>query len=216
MRKTIWASMMALAAFTAGSEARAQQQWGLHTGDTVRTGDNMIYGEFGWPSLNIGFAHGLNDKVDIGALFVLPYGFEYRPDAITVGLGLRVPIRITPLRTNKVSLQIHVDPGIKFDSFDDDNHRVLFGLWIPFGIEVGIHLTREATLSFGMEVPFYLNVTDFAYGGIPLLFGPGFEYHIDDHIGLGLNTKFGPSIVPKVNPVVDFGFIVQANFVYRI
>ena len=215
MRKTIWASMVALAAFTVGSEARAQQ-WGLHSGDTVRSGGNMVYGDFGWPSVGFGWAHGLNDKVDIGVLLHLPYGFEYRPDAITVGLGLRAPIRITPLRTNKVSLQIHVDPGIKFDSFDDLNHRVLFGLAIPVGLEVGIHLTREATLSFGMEIPFYLNVTDVVYAGLPLLFGPGFEYHIDDHIGLGLNTKFGPSLTPGIEPVVDFGFLVQAFFAYHI
>jgi hypothetical protein len=214
MRKTIWAGMLALAAFTVGSEARAQQ-WGLHTGDTVRSGDNMLYGQFGWPSLDLGFAHGLNDKVDIGVLFALSYGFEYRPD-ITVGLGVRVPIRITPLRTNKVSLQIHFDPGLKFESFDDVQHQVLFGLWFPFGLEVGIHLVREATLSFGMEVPLYVNVTNFVYAGIPLLFGPGFEYHVDDHIALGLNTKFGPSIAPNIAPVVGFGFLVQATFAYRL
>ena len=40
MRKTIWASMFALATFAVGNEARAQQ-WGLHTGDTVRTGDEQ-------------------------------------------------------------------------------------------------------------------------------------------------------------------------------
>lgn len=221
MRKTIWASMVALAAFTAGSEARAAD-WGLHTGDTVRSGDNMVYGEFGWPSLNFGFAHGLSDKVDIGALFAFDYGFEYRVDT-ELGIGLRVPVRITPLRTNKLSLMIHFDPGVKFDSFghtDANGNQtapVLFGLWFPVGLELGIHVVREVTIAVGMEAPIYVNVTKPQYGAVPLLFGPGFEYHVDEHIALGLNTKFGPSIAAQGgNSSVFFGFITQATFAYHL
>ncbi len=225
MRKTIWASMFALATFAFGSEASAQQ-WGLHTGDTVRAGDNMPYGEFGWPNLVLGFAHGLSDKVDIGAIFAFDYGYEYTT-ATALGLGLRVPVRITPLRREKLSLMIHFDPGIKFDSFGSstcDVNNVChstgttnFGLWFPIGLELGIHIVREATLSIGMEVPLYVNVTPSSYGAVPLLFGPAFEYHVDEHIALGLNTKFGPTIIASGgNSGASFGFITQAFFAYRI
>ena len=118
MRKTICASMLAAAAATAftltSGEARAQS-WGLHTGDTVRSGDNMIYGEVGWPSLGIGFQHGMSDKVDLGVRFDFIYGWDYTT-ATQLGMGLRVPIRISPIKGGKFSFQFHIDPGIKFDS----------------------------------------------------------------------------------------------------
>jgi hypothetical protein len=208
MRKTIYASMFAVAAFTLGSEARAQAN--LHSGDVLRPGDNMLYGEVGWPELAFGFQHGMTDKVDLGFRFSFIYGWEYWPVSPSpLGLGMRVPIRITPVRTGRVSFQIHFDPGLKFDSFGNrcgvvargyfcDNFAgagLEFGLWLAFGLEVGIHLTRDATLSFGMEAPFYVNFTNGVYGGLPILFGPGFEYHIDDHMSVGMNLKLGPSII---------------------
>jgi hypothetical protein len=226
--------MFAAAAFTLGSEARAQAN--LHSGDVLRPGDNMLYGEVGWPDLVFGWQHGLTDKVDIGFRFGFIYGYEYR-DYSVLGLGMRVPIRITPVRTGKVSFQIHFDPGLKFDAFGSrrcvgvgcpfgSDNGLLFGLWLAFGVELGIHVTREATVQFGMEAPFYVNFTNGVYGGLPILFGPGFEYHIDDHMGVGLNLKFGPSILAVTcydqfgNAFscsdTAFGFISQAYFAYRL
>jgi hypothetical protein len=233
MQKTIWASMFALAALTVGSEARAQAN--LHSADVLRPGDNMLYGEVGWPDLVFGFQHGVSDKVDVGFKFNFIYGYEYR-DYTILGLGMRVPIRITPLRREKVSFQIHFDPGLKFDAFGNGacNGRagtcvddgLAFGLWLAFGLNFGIHLTREATLSFGMEAPFYVNFTNGVYGGIPLLFGPGFEYHIDDHMSVGGNLKLGPSIIAASTTDArgvttsysdaTIGLIAQAFFAYRL
>ncbi|MFT3766712.1 MAG: hypothetical protein QM820_14540 [Minicystis sp.] len=226
MRKTIVASTLALAAFTLGSEARAQG-WGLHTGDTLRSGDNMLAGEVGWPDLTLGFHHGMSDKVDLGFDFSLIYGAEYT-SGTRLGLGMRVPIRISPVKRGNFSFMFHIDPGVKFDSFGGNcgfgNYycALRFGIWFPLGLEFGIHLNREATLSFGMEMPIFVNLTNGAYGAIPILFGPGFEYHVDDHIAIGLNTKFGPSILAVGDGVggstayTAFGFITQLYFAYRL
>jgi hypothetical protein len=68
-----------------------------------------------------------------------------------------------------------------------------------------------------MEVPLYINFTNGAGAAIPILFGSGFEYHVNDHIAVGLNTKFGPSIgVTGDGSGVAFGFITQAFFAYRL
>jgi hypothetical protein len=227
MRKTIVASTLALAAFAASSEAKAD--WGLHSGDTLHGGDNMLYGEVGWPSLDLGFQHGMSEKVDLGFKFSLNYGADYTT-VTHLGMGMRVPIRIAPVKRPRFSFLLHFDPGIKFDSFGGAyvgywggryggvyGGGLLFGIQIPFGLEFGIHLTREATLQFGMEMPIYINLTNYVYGNIPILFGPGFEYQIDNHMAIGLNTKFGPSII-----AVDgysgaaFGFITQLYFAYRL
>lgn len=228
MRKTIVATTLALAAFAVGSEAKAAG-WGLHSGDTLRGGDNMLYGEVGWPDLSLGFQHGMSEKVDLGFRFSLNYGVDYTT-ATRVGLGMRVPIRISPVKRGNFSFLIHFDPGVKFDSFGGNAGcgvgrcygNLLFGIQIPFGLEFGIHLTREATLQFGMEMPIYVNLTNGVYGNIPLLFGPGFEYAIDDHMAVGLNTKFGPSIFASSDAYgrgysgAAFGFITQIYFAYRL
>jgi hypothetical protein len=245
MRKTIWASAMALAAFSLATslatEARADGA-NLHSGDVLRPGENMLYGEVGWPDLVFGFQHGMSDKVDLGFRFAFIYGYEYRPGSV-LGLGMSVPIRITPLKREKVSLQIHFDPGLKFDAFGNGNGNCVlnrncpyyysyyggglaFGLGLDFGLDVGIHLTREATLSFGLDVPLYINFTHGSYGGIPLLFGPAFEYHIDEHMSVGGNVKLGPSIlaysytdargISYSSSNADIGFIAQAFFAYKL
>jgi len=238
MRKTIVASMLALAAFAAGSEAKAAG-WGLHSGDTLNAGDNMLYGEVGWPSLDLGFQHGMSPKVDLGFRFSLLYGYEYTPWT-HVGLGMRVPIRIGAVKRDKWSFLFHIDPGIKFASFSGGNgyctgrgcagwgwgggwggfgYRggLQFGLWVPLGLEFGIHVTREAHIQFGMEIPLYINFTNGVFGSIPILFGPGFEYTIDQHMAVGINTKFGPSITAwEGASFAAFGFITQVYFAYRL
>src|SRR6185437_10509542 len=119
MRKTILAGMFAAAAvasLTFTTEARADAA--VHSGDVLRPGENMIYPEVGWPELAFGFQHGVSNTVDVGIRASFIYGFEYAVDFPGVlGFGVRVPIRITPLRTQRVSLQIQLAPGLKFDSF---------------------------------------------------------------------------------------------------
>jgi hypothetical protein len=236
MRKTICASALGIALLSYGSEAFAQAA--VHTADVLRPGENMLYGEVGWPDFTMGFQHGMSQSVDIGVALSIIYGPEYRTVGTQVGLGIRVPIRITPVRTQSVSFQIHFDPGIKFDSFGGGGGQVCvetilgpqcansgpgtpvdFGFWFYFGLDVGIHLTREATLTLGMEAPFYMGVTGGygVHGGIPLLFGPGFEYDINEHIGVGMNLKFGPSILAyDGGNDVAFGMIVQPFFGYKL
>jgi hypothetical protein len=250
MQKTILASTFAIASLALTSEAWAQPN--LHTADVLRPGDNMLYGEIGWPDFTMGFQHGVSDKVDIGFALSVIYGYEYTP-VTWVGMGFRVPIRITPVKGDKVSFQIHFDPGLKFDHFGNaavgggacgpfglgvcgptidfgNDGTVAFGLWLYFGLDVGIHFTREATLSLGMEAPFYVNFTGGVYGGLPFLFGPAFEYDLNDHIGFGINAKFGPTVFATgcaaPNPFTgacatstagaDFGFIVQPFFAYKL
>ena len=63
------------------------------------------------------------------------------------------------------------------------------------------------------------------FANIPVLFGFGFEYHVDDHISVGINTRFGPSVVAGGGGGIfggggfsgtAFGFITQAYFAYRL
>ena len=226
MRKTIVATTLALAAFSVGTEARAAG-WGLHSGDTLGAGDNMLYGEVGWPDFAVGFQHGMSQRVDIGFRFGLTYGYDYTTGTQT-GMTMKVPIRFAIAKNNRYSILFHFDPGLKFESFGDqdcvfhhhycyNDGRLAFGFALGLGLEFGFHVSREATVNFGVEAPIYLNLTNGVYAGIPLLFGPGFEYDVDNHIALGFNTRFGPTLFPNdLTTDTRFALIAQAFFAYRL
>lgn len=234
MRRTICASLFALATTLLGVEARADGDWGLHTGDTLSPGALMTYGELGWPSISGGLAYGLTPRLDIGAQLSLLYGWEYTTST-NLGMGFRVPLRLSLTKRSKFSALFHIDPGIKFYGsgyFGDFTYRggfsgycgdrgigcggAVFGVQFPFGVELGIHLTPEATLQIGVDVPmdvFFASRATFVFA--PLT-GFAFEYHIDDHFGVGLNTRLGPVILVSQGSAVTFGFSTQLTVLYRI
>ncbi|HVY45915.1 MAG TPA: hypothetical protein VHB21_08555 [Minicystis sp.] len=210
MRPFVLAPIAFAVVVAASSEARA---WGLHTGDTIGTGDNMAYGEAGWPGITAGFAHGLNDKLEVGGKLDVLYGIEGTPHAF-FGLGFGGTIRYTILRTDQYSLEAHVFPGFKFDAFSP---VVFFGLSFPIGAEFGYHLTREATVSVGFDVPMFADFTNGGYFCAVPEGGPGFEYHLTEHVTFGAVTRFGGAVVAgNAATFSDFAFRTQAFFGYRM
>jgi len=208
----------AVVALAVSGEARAQVRsaaapsgYSLLGGTTVPTGADVISGEFGWPSATFGFTHGMGPTTDVGIKFDLLYGFEYTTTS-QFGIGVRIPLRLNLLRRDKVSVLVHVDPGIKMYT----TTPVLFGLQWPVGVTLGYAATPEFTVGFGVEVPMFLWLTpspaQFLLGP---LFGPGFEYHVDRQLSIGLNTRFGP-IFDTAGGGGQFGFITQMVLGYRL
>ena len=176
----------------------------------------MAYAEAGWPDVSLGFQHGMSDKLDIGAKLSLTYGVA-GTTFTGVGMGVSAPIRIGFLKSDKLSALIHVDPGVRFMTFSGP----LFGLQVPVGVEFGIHLTPEATVGLGFDLPFYLNFTNGVFAVIPPLAGAGFEYHVSDQISVGLNTRFGVAIFAGGLggfgfAGTGFSFLTQGFFAYRL
>jgi hypothetical protein len=211
MRKIMCASLLGVAAFAGGSQAFA---WGLHAGETIGSGDNLVYGEAGWPDVSLGIQHGINDSIDIGGRLSLSYGPVGTVQGAAAGLGLRAPIRISIMKGETLSLYVHVDPGINFATFSP----VLFGMQFPIGIEAGYHIDKKMTVSAGFDMPFYLNFTQTVFFVIPPMAGPGFEYHLDEHMTAGINTRFGAAIGAGGGNTFPtaFAMIVQAGFGYRL
>lgn len=212
MRKMICGAVAAAATIVATTgEARAAGQWGLYSGDTLNGGQSMVYGEVGWPDLSLGYQYGLSNNMDIGARFQLTYGF-LGTTATAVGIALSAPIRFNLSKSDKLSVLLHVDPGVKFAAFSP----VFFGLMFPVGVQLGVHLTREATLEFGFDMPFYLNFTNTVYFVIPPQAGPGFQYTINNNMAVGINTRFGAAIGVGGAGYsgAAFAFLTQAGFGY--
>jgi hypothetical protein len=211
MRKLIIALPCVALTLALTREARA---WGLHTGDTIGTGDNLIYGEAGWPGISAGFAHGINDRLEIGGRLDTYYGIEGTPHTF-FGLGFGATIRYTLLRRDHFSAEVHVFPGFKFDATKSPD--VFFGFNFPIGIEAGYHFNKQAIVSLGFDLGLYGDFTNGGYFCAAPMGGPGFEYHLTDHVTFGLVTRFGGAAVAG-NGVTfgDFAFRLQGFFAYRM
>src|SRR4051812_12868682 len=64
-------------AFLPAPPLRPVAPWGLHNGDTVGQGDNLIYGEIGWPDISFGYQRGVSDYADVGFRIQHIFGVEY-------------------------------------------------------------------------------------------------------------------------------------------
>jgi len=202
---------------------RHPERWGLHSGDTAGPGGTILYGEMGWPDTSLGFQHGVSTYVDVGFRASFLYGIDYvvpkkrNSTDLAPGLGLTIPVRVTVARSDRLSLLVHADPGVKFDGFE---RKIYFGPQIPLGVDLGLHLSARSTLTLGADLPISLRVTPTADGitaFIPLLMGLTFESRFTDHFGMSFNLRTG--IVHGINRTgsdTDLGLLGQVGFLGRI
>jgi hypothetical protein len=215
MRKMLMVVALAAAfPFQAHAQTRAPAPGGGYSllgGEVLGRGVNVVSGEFGWPGISFGYTHGMGQNMDIGGKFDLLFGVEGIPSASHFGIGFRVPIRLTALRSDRMSVLLHFDPGIKLFTTDP----TLFGISFPVGVVLGYAATREVNVSFGVDLPMTLYVTpspvNFLIGP---WFGPAVEYHVDPKILVGLNSRFGPIFATGGGN--DFGFQMQLLLAYRM
>jgi hypothetical protein len=210
---TFAALLCAAAASPAFAQARSTPagQYSLLGGTTVPTGVDVVSGEFGWPSASFGFTHGMSPTTDVGVRFDLLFGFEYSSDS-QFGVGFRVPLRTTALRRDRMSVLLHLDPGLKVYT----TNPAAFGLQWPVGLTIGYTATPELNVAFGFDLPMTLFVTPspvtFILGP---MFGPAFEYHVDRQLAAGFNTRFGPMFNTQSGGSA-FGFVTQLLLAYRM
>ncbi len=216
MRKMLF--LIALAAvfpFQANAQTRSSTvgdgRYSLLGGEVLGKGVNAVSGEFGWPSITFGYTHGMGQNWDIGGKFDLLYGVEGVTSQTHFGLGFRVPLRATVLRSDRISVLVHIDPGLKVFT----TSPALFGLSFPVGVVLGYAANREVNVSFGVDLPMTLYVTpspvNFLVGP---WFGPAVEYHVDQRLLVGFNTRFGPIFASGGGN--DFGFLMQLLLAYRM
>lgn len=210
-----------------GSADAPTPRWGLHSADTVPRGDYMLYGELGWPDLSIGVQRGFGESFDAGLRFSMIYGVYYivpkqRSGGVSdrgFGFGFSVPLRFTLLRTERVSVQVHVDPGMRFDYLDAEprNAPPFFAGQIPVGIDLGVHLSPRTTLTLGLDMPIAVQATPDPAGFIAFLPGVAFERRFTQRFGISANLR--PGILYGVNRTgssTDLALLSQLGLFGRI
>nr|WP_242588365.1 hypothetical protein [Corallococcus macrosporus] len=180
------------------------QGWSLLAADTVGSGRNMFSAQIGFPGLSLGLLHGGSDNVDIGGKFSFNWGREGLVDASDAGIKLQGWLRVMIAQTDKVSLGITFQPG-PFVYFPRGN--TLFGMALPVAFVVGIPVGSALMVNAGIDVPFNVYIGEGIGPVIPILFGGGLEYFVNNNLNVNFNLRLGPSIVPRFD---DSYFTMEA------
>jgi hypothetical protein len=207
------AAFAAAAAVLATAAAHAQEKIpraSLIGGETVDQGQDVFSSEIGWPSLSLGYTHGLTPYTDAGVRFDLLYSIEGTTQD-RFGLGVRVPLRAIAIRGSVASLLVHFDPG--FSVYPKTEAR--WSALLPIGAAIGFQISDSFRMALGMDLPIAFVVTPSASFNIGTQFGVGFEYVADPHLLLGLNTRFGP-LFSTSGSSSQFSFLTQLLLAYRM
>jgi len=207
------AAFAAAAAALVTAAAHAQDKIpraSLIGGETVDSGQDVFSSEIGWPSLSLGYTHGLTPYTDAGIRFDLLYSIEGTTQD-RFGLGLRAPLRAIAIRGSFASLLVHFDPGLAVYPKTEARWSAL----LPVGGAIGFQLSDDFRMALGVDIPIAFVVTPSASFDIGTQFGAGFEYLADPHLIVGLNTRFGP-LFSTSGSGSEFSFLTQLLLAYRM
>ena len=166
-------------------------RWTVESGNTVGAGANVFAGAVGFPGLELQLIHGLDASTDVRAQVGINYAFEGITQGTRFEFTAQVGIRKELLTLGgNMKLAGSFDPGILIAASPG-----VFGIKIPFGLELGIPLGKELMANASFEIPMYFTLGDFNAFYVPLLFGGGVEYLIQPNLAITGKVKLGPTFI---------------------
>ena len=189
----------------------ASPRFALVTGETVAQSADMISGQFGWPGIEFGYRHGLNEKTDVGFVFGFLYSFESTSDT-NFGILMGVPLRSTILRRDKLSIQVGITPGFTLYT----RGAAAFAFNFPINGTLGVQVAPDLRIAAGADLVLKVRSTQGAAFYFEPIFGPAIEYYVDRQLSLSLDTRFGPVVTSENGADTRFGFRVQIGLAYRL
>jgi hypothetical protein len=216
MKKAFVAVMILAGAASAQEYSRASTaHWSTVTGETVSPDHDALRFGLGWPGIDFTYLHGLGDRRDVGAHFELLYGWE-QTDRSKFGLGFGVPYRMIINRHDRVTVEVHIEPGMRVYPGTNVTGATDFFLRAPFGGTLGIQITPEVRVAAGADLNFALQIPNTAFLEIGPQFGFGAEYLADRNLSVAFNTRFGPQFYTFSGAPTDFAFTAQVVVGYRM
>ena len=221
MRTCAAALALALTVFAARTAAAqtvpagSPGHWSVSTGETVSTGSDAFRFDLGWPGIGFTYLHGLSDRTDVGAQFDLLYGWE-NTDRSKFGFGFGVPLRLVVNRKDKVTIGLHVDPGIRVYTGNNVTGGTDFFLRFPVGGMLGIQINPELRLAAAIDLNMAIQFANTAFFEVGPQFGFDAEYAVDRNLRVGINGRFGPQFYSFSNSPTDFAFTTELVVGYRL
>jgi hypothetical protein len=193
LRHTRGTALAVLLLLSPLAEAAGDAPWTVQSGKTVGEGANVFWGQGGYPGIWAEFIHGLTPTLEIGGKFAFNYGFEGIVDINKVGLDFQFLVRKQFFDNGKMRIAGRLDPGLLLYF---PGGGTVVGIIFPVAVEFGFPVSSQVSINASFAVPMYV---DFANGGagfvIPVLFGGGVEYLLEQNIALTFRLALGPSFV---------------------
>lgn len=189
MRRVVLGMVMVTGLVAGGAKA---QGWSAQSGQTLGSGGNVFWAQFGWPGISADLAHGVSPTVDLGGRLTFNYGEEGITDTGVLGLKFQFTLRAQLVRKPKFDLAIRFDPGLLLYF---PSNRTIAGMTFPVGLEAGFPITPVFRAMGSFDLPFWITFSPSPVEGfIPILFGGGVEYLVQRDLALTARIKMGPTI----------------------
>jgi hypothetical protein len=186
--------------------------WSVVAGETVSPDHDAIALEVGWPGVSFSYLHGTSDRTDLGIQLDLLYGREQTTDWV-FGAGVQVPLRLVVNRSDRVSILVHADPGIRIYT---QNSQTDFMTRFPVGGTLGFQATPLVRVGVSADLTMAVNWTHTQYFEVGPQFGFSAEYFPEKNVLWGLNLKFGPQFYTSTASTTDLAFTAQVVLGYRM
>jgi hypothetical protein len=164
--------------------------WTVDSGQTLGDGRNAFRAQVGWPGLWLDYLHGVTNDFDIGGRF----GFNFGPypgltQGSGVGLNFQLLLRKQFFDIGGFKVAFTFDPGflLQFPS-----GGTIAGIMFPIGAQIGFPVSDKLVFNASYEMPFFVTFSPGSFF-IPLLFGGGVEYLIQQNLDLTFKLAVGPT-----------------------
>lgn len=147
-----------------------------------------------------------------------------------LGLGARLPMRLTLISYNRFSMAVSADPGLELHFFDWDripdpnkdwfcagydptdpnsctyyqDRNVLLSFVVEPALPIGIKVTDYLTILTGISSPISINFAQRAWAGFGIHLHADAEFALLDNLVLFAKGQFGPHIYDYY-PVQGYG-----------
>jgi hypothetical protein len=212
---------VALAAGAAGAQTQSAtaptatattDRWTVDSGQTVGDGANVVRAQVGWPGLWLDYVHGLGPTFDIGGRVALNWGGPVGEVNNTVfNIDIQLLLRDQIADFGGLKLALTFNPGVIIYTSGG-----VTGINLPVGAQLGIPFNDQLVFNASFELAMYLQFgngnTNFV---IPLLFGGGVEYRLQQNLLLTFKLAMGPSIPTASHASTQFALEALAGVAYK-
>jgi hypothetical protein len=127
-----------------------------------------------------------------------------------------VPFRLVVNRKDKITLGVHIDPGIAVYTGSNYTGNTDFFLRFPVGGILGVQVNNAFRLAGTIDLTMAAQLLNTAFFEIGPQFGVSGEYDLDRNLNVGVQMKFGPQFYSVSGSATDLAFTTEVVIGYRL
>lgn len=203
---------VALALLVLTAAPSAQAKYLIEGGKILARGDDAIRAAAGFPGLQFSFHTPLSSWLELGPEFEFFYGTELGVQAPVVGVGAGCQLKFRLYESGEFGLLLLVDPMARFAFHPGTAVNIRAGATLRGSY--GVSDTVNALFRFGLPIEFTVYPA-FVFW-LPIAFGGGVEFALDENIHMYFTSDVGPVVLAaEAGSDVDVYYKGELGVTYR-